>query len=78
MSERTHLQSTNRTFGIFGKSLLEQFVIGRGLTVRMPEQVGENLGESPEAYAYQRERLRAAQDAGWLESGQIDFLNGIG
>ena len=27
----------------------------------------------PDAYAYQRDRMRAAQDAGWLEPGRIDF-----
>src|SRR5699024_6870630 len=26
-----------------------------------------------EAYAYQRERLQAAQNAGWLQSSRIDF-----
>jgi hypothetical protein len=56
-------------------SAFEEFVTRRGLTVKVPEQVAEELGESPEAYAYQRERLRAAQNAGWLESGRIDFSN---
>lgn len=51
----------------------EQFVTRRGLTVKIPEQVAEELGESPDAYAYQRDRLRAAQDAGWVERGRIDF-----
>jgi len=51
----------------------EQFVTHRGLTVKVPEQVAEELGESPNTYAYQRDRLRAAQDAGWLERGRIDF-----
>ena len=54
-------------------SAFEEFVTGRGLTVRAPEQVAEELGDGPEAYAYQRERLQAAQNAGWLESGRIDF-----
>lgn len=53
----------------------EKFVMGRGLTVKIPKQVAEELGEAPEAYAYQRERLQAAQSAGWLQSGQIDFSN---
>ena len=53
----------------------EEFVTNRGLTIKVPEQVAEELGESPEAYAYQHERLRAAQDAGWLEAGRIDFSN---
>ena len=51
----------------------EQFVSRRGLTVRVLEQVAEEPGESPDAYAYQRDRFRAAQDAGWLERGRIDF-----
>ena len=29
-------------------SAFEEFVTGRGLTVRMPEQVAEELGEGPE------------------------------
>ena len=45
-------------------SAFEEFVTGRGLTVRVPKQVAEELGEVPEAYAYQRERLQAAQNAG--------------
>lgn len=51
----------------------ERFVRRRSLTVRIPDYVAEELGESPEQYAYQRDRLRAAQDAGWLERGSIDF-----
>lgn len=51
----------------------ERFVRQRNLTVTVPEQVAAELGESPDAYAYQRDRLRAAQDAGWLEPGRIDF-----
>lgn len=53
----------------------EQFVTRRDITVKIPEQVAEELGESPNAYAYQRDRLRAAQEAGWLERGRIDFSN---
>ena len=53
----------------------KEFVTRRGLTVKIPEQVAEELGESPEVYAYQRERLRTAQDTGWMESGRIDFSN---
>lgn len=41
--------------------------------MKVPEQVAEELGESPGAYAYQRDRLRAAQYAGWLEPDPIDF-----
>lgn len=51
----------------------EQFVRQQNITVTVPEQVAEELGESPGAYEYQRDRLRAAQEAGWLTSGYIDF-----
>lgn len=51
----------------------EQFVMRRNLTVYMPGYVAEEMGESPDAYAYQRDRLRAAQAAGWLHPGRIDF-----
>ena len=53
----------------------EQYVTQRDIIVRIPDQVAEELGESPAGYMYQRNRLRAAQDAGWLERGQIDFSN---
>lgn len=53
----------------------EEFVMNRGLRVMIPERVAEELGESPEEYAYQRDRLRAAQKAGWLQSARIDFSN---
>lgn len=52
---------------------LEQFVTRRGITVKVPGRVAEELGESPDAYVYQQNRLQSAQDAGWLEPGQIDF-----
>ena len=55
----------------------ERYVTRRNISVRIPDQVAEELGESPAAYAYQRDRLRAAQDAGWLERGQIDFTNPV-
>lgn len=51
----------------------ERFVRQQNITVAVPEQVAEELGESPGAYEYQRDRLRAAQKAGWLRSGRIDF-----
>jgi len=51
----------------------ERFVRKHNITVTVPEQVAEELGESPGAYEYQRDRLRAAQDAGWLTPAQIDF-----
>lgn len=51
----------------------ERFVTNRDVKVFIPGYVAEELGESPDAYAYQRDRLRAAQDSGWLKSGRIDF-----
>lgn len=51
----------------------EQFVTDRNLTVYIPGHVAEEMGESPDAYAYQRDRLRSAQNAGWLKPGGIDF-----
>ncbi len=42
----------------------EQFVTRRNLSVYIPGYVAEEMGESPDVYAYQRDRLRAAQDAG--------------
>ena len=51
----------------------ERYVTRRNITVRIPDQVAEELGESPAAYTYQRDRLRAAEDAGWLERATIDF-----
>lgn len=51
----------------------ERFVRQQNITVTVPEQVAEELGESPGAYEYQRDRLRAAQEAGWLTPGHIDF-----
>lgn len=51
----------------------ERYVTRRNVTVRIPDQVAEELGESPAAYTYQRDRLRAAEDAGWLERATMDF-----
>ena len=51
----------------------QRFVTRQRITVTVPRRVAEELGESPAAYAYQRDRLRAAQEAGWLEPGSIDF-----
>lgn len=51
----------------------ERYVTRRNVTVRVPDRIAEELGESPAAYAYQRDRLRAAEDAGWLERAEIDF-----
>ncbi|UPM45240.1 hypothetical protein [Halocatena salina] len=53
----------------------ERVVTQRDISVRIPTHVAEELGESPETYTYQRDRLRAAQDAGWLKRATIDFSN---
>jgi len=52
---------------------LERFVRRQNILVKIPDQVAKELGESPAQYEYQRDRLRAAQDAGWLDRGEIDF-----
>jgi len=52
---------------------LERFVRRQNISVKIPDQVAKELGESPAQYEYQRDRLRAAQDAGWLDRGKIDF-----
>lgn len=51
----------------------EKYVTQRDVSVRIPDHVAEELGESPGAYRYQRDRLRSAQDAGWLERATVDF-----
>lgn len=51
----------------------EEYVTRRNVDVRIPDHVAEELGESPGAYHYQRDRLRAAQEAGWLERAEVDF-----
>lgn len=51
----------------------ERYVTQRNITVRIPDQVAEELEESPAAYTYQGDRLRTAEDAGWLERAEIDF-----
>jgi len=51
----------------------EQFVTRRNLSVHIPGHVAEEMGESPDEYVYQRTRLQAAQNAGWLERGRVDF-----
>ena len=53
----------------------EQHVTRRNIAVRIPDLVAEELGESPEAYTYQSDQLRAAQKAGWLERTKVDFSN---
>ena len=53
----------------------EEYVTRRDVAVRIPDHVAEELGESPEAYRYQRDRLRSAQDAGWLEQAEVDFID---
>ncbi|ODR83284.1 hypothetical protein BG842_14010 [Haladaptatus sp. W1] len=77
-SDSTAIIDSSVLFAMGGPSnekyqAFERFVRQRNLTVTVPEQVAAELGESPDAYAYQRDRLRAAQDAGWLEPGRIDF-----
>lgn len=51
----------------------ERHIQRQNLTAYVPQQVAEELGESPDAYVYQRDRLKAAQDAGWLHPSEIDF-----
>ena len=53
----------------------EDYATRRNVTVRIPDHVAEELGESPEAYRYQRDRLREAQDAGWLERAEVNFTD---
>jgi hypothetical protein len=53
----------------------EEYVTRRNITVRIPGHVADELGESPDAYHYQRDRLRSAQDAGWLERAEVDFTD---
>jgi len=53
----------------------EEHVTENEITVRVPGYVAEELGDAPEDYQYQRERLRAARDAGWLTSVAVDFEN---
>ena len=53
----------------------QRFVTQRELSVYIPTHVAEELGEAPDAYTFHRERLRAAQEAGWLERAEIDYEN---
>ncbi|MCU4800390.1 hypothetical protein OB920_08420 [Halobacteria archaeon HArc-gm2] len=53
----------------------ESYVTRRDIAVRIPDHVAEELGESPETYRYQRDRLRSAQDAGWLDRAEVDFTD---
>ncbi len=53
----------------------EEYITRRNVAVRIPNHVAEELGESPDAYRYQRDRLRSAQDAGWLERAEVDFTD---
>ncbi len=53
----------------------QRFVTQRELSVYIPTHVAEELGEAPDAYTFHRERLRAAQEAGWLERAEIDYKN---
>jgi hypothetical protein len=54
----------------------QEYVTRRDIAVRIPDHVAEELGESPETYRYQRDRLRTAQNAGWLERAEVDFTAG--
>jgi hypothetical protein len=51
----------------------EQHVTRRDVSARIPDLVAEELGESPETYTYQRDRLRAAQKAGWLQRAAVEY-----
>lgn len=53
----------------------QKFVTQHDLTMYIPSQVAEELGEAPDAYTFHRDRLRAAQEAGWLERGELDYEN---
>lgn len=53
----------------------ERYVTRRDITLLVPERVAEELGESPDAYAYQRDGLRAAREAGWAEPARAEFAN---
>ena len=53
----------------------EAHVTQNDITVRVPGYVAEELGDAPKGYQHQRERLRAACDAGWLTSVAVDFEN---
>lgn len=53
----------------------ESYVSRRNVAVRIPDHVATELGESPDAYRYQRDRLRSAQDAGWLDRAEVDFAD---
>ena len=53
----------------------ESYVTRRDTAVRIPDHVSEELGESPDRYRYQRDRLRSAQDAGWLERAEVEFTD---
>ena len=52
---------------------LEQYVTRHDITVRVPDYVASELGESPDAYQYQHESLRAARDAGWVHPVSAKF-----
>lgn len=52
---------------------LEQYVTRNGITVRVPDYVASELGDSPDVYQYRHESLQAAQDAGWVEPISVSF-----
>lgn len=53
----------------------QRFVTQRDITVYIPSQVAEELGEAPDSFRYQRDRLRAAQESGWLEPAEVEYEN---
>jgi len=53
----------------------QRFVTQRELSVYIPTHVAKELGEAPDTYTFHRERLRAAQEAGWLERSEINYEN---
>lgn len=53
----------------------EEYVTRREIAGRIPVHVAEELGESPEAYRYQRDRLQSAQEAGWFDRAEVHFTD---
>lgn len=52
---------------------LEQYMTRHDITVRVPDYVAAELGESPGPYQYQHESLQTAQDTGWIKPISVDF-----
>jgi hypothetical protein len=71
--ESTAIVDTSVLYAMGGPSndkyqAFEEYVTRRDVAVRIGDHVAEELGEGPEAYRYQCDRLRSAQDAGWATS----------